>query len=147
MLSNGIITLDTVARATTLVGNTPSPCHISLGASAAPETSSDSGKGGLTPTQTGVFLLAEGRLGSQGQHINLLSNGHSTPWMWSVIKFSSTGAPIYNNQQPFPGNFPGQFPTYSVYINGVRKDVYPQSSAASFIARDATYQLSPAQVQ
>jgi len=126
------------------VGITPDPC----GTSVPTFILNWLGKGqssqynGAYPTSGSgkVYQLAEGRVGKMGQTGSMTINGGRTvPWIWSVIEFDSSGNPIYSDV--------AMFPTYSVYVNGVLTVTYPQSSVASFVAKDETYQRTPSQVQ
>jgi hypothetical protein len=84
------------------------------------------------------FQLSEGRIGSTGQAVNQTINGASTPWIWTVIEFNSSGTPTYSQI--------AMFPTYSVYVNGALKATDPQSALSAFIAQNSSYQLSPSQI-
>lgn len=86
-----------------------------------------------------IYLLSEGRIGSVGQAVSQTLNGRTVPWIWTVIEFDSSGNPTYSDR--------AMFPTYSVYANGSLVATYPQSSVASFIVDDQTYQRTPAQIQ
>jgi hypothetical protein len=118
-------------------GSTPDPCGIAP--NAAGQSSPYNGAQGLTPSDTGVYELAEGRVGTIGQAISQTINGRTVPWIWNVIEFSATGSPSTNNNSIFP--------TFYVYVNGTQTATYPQSSLTSFIALDDTYQLLPSQIQ
>jgi hypothetical protein len=85
------------------------------------------------------YELVEGRIGFAGQRGSATINGRTVPWIWSVIEFDSSGNPTYNDVAVFP--------TYSVYINGVLKITYAQTSVVTFAAKDQTYQRTPSQVQ
>jgi hypothetical protein len=137
--------VDFIQQPTPRIGNTPNPCGGSgylpgVPAYGAPEVHPNNWADGLTPSRTGVFQLSEGRLGSDGQTINQTINGHSTPWIWSVIRFDLKGDLV-------PADIDHQiFPTYYVYADGQLIHAYPQSPAAIFIALDATSQRLPSEV-
>lgn len=122
-----------------VVGITPNPCPI--GPDADGEAHPSHGANGWTTTQTGVYQLAEGRLGSLGQAANQTINGRSTPYIWSVIRFNlqSELSPASIDRAIFP--------TYSVYEDGMLIVTFPQSDHEAFIALDSTYQRLPSQVQ
>jgi hypothetical protein len=86
------------------------------------------------------YQLAEGRVGSAGQAGSETINFDRTvPWIWSVIEFDSQLTPTYSDHAIFP--------TYSVYLDGSLVATYPQSSVATFVLKDQTYQRTPSQVQ
>ncbi len=89
---------------------------------------------------TGQFYkIAEGRLGSMGQAVNQTLLGHSTPWIWSVVEFNSSGVPNYQNHSIFP--------SFRFYSNGnviPNADYSPNAAAAAaFIGSNASYQINP----
>jgi len=86
-----------------------------------------------------VYQLAEGRIGGMGQAISFTINNRTVPWIWSVIEFDSSGNPTYSDHAIFP--------TYSVYVNGSLVATYPQTSVATFAAKDDTYQRVPSDIQ
>jgi hypothetical protein len=99
------------------VGVTRDPCPFSPIYAAGQADTGRNGANGATASGSGVFQLNEGRIGPLGQAVNLTLNGHTTPWIWSVIKFDTTGNLVF----PFSiGAFPNPqiYPTYSVYKNG-----------------------------
>ena len=95
---------------------------------------------GVTSSGTGVYQLAEGPLGSAGQAVSMAINGRTTPWIWSVIRFDGSG-----NLSPLDHAI---FPTYFVYINGVRSIplTFTQSAPVPFILLNDTYQRLPYQI-
>lgn len=133
-------------HADAVVGKTPDPCGLlpPVGGQTHPEN----GAKGLTNSQSGVFQLAEGRLGTLGQAVDLTLNdcdsflgqclnhpaeiGKTTPWIWSVIRFDLDG-----NRGPIDHQI---FPTYYVYEDGELVEQFPQSDAEVFIALDETSQ-------
>jgi hypothetical protein len=122
------------------VGITPDPCNTGLipGWVAAGQASQYMGASGTSPSGE-VYQLAEGRIGSVGQRgSQTINSGRTVPWIWSVIGFNSSGNPTYSDR--------GMFPTYSVYVSGSLVATYPQSSVASFTAKDQTYQRIPSQI-
>lgn len=123
-------------KSTAVVGTTPDPCG--LVPNAAGEEHPSNGANGVTHSGNGVFQLAEGRLGSLGQRVNSTINGRTTPFVWSVIRFESSGAlaPLDH----------AIFPTYAVYVDGNLTATYPQSDPAEFISKDDTYQRLPSQI-
>ena len=135
--SNGIISSATSTKATAQVGATPDPCG--LVAAVAGQDSTYNGSQNLTPSDTGIYLLVEGRVGTIGQAISFTLNQRTVPWIWNVIEFNASGTPNAANNSIFP--------TFSVYQNGSLIATYPQSSITAFIALDSTYQLLPSQIQ
>jgi hypothetical protein len=133
-----------IQQPTPRTGMTPNPCGGAflplVPASEPSEAHPDNGADGLTNAQDGVFQLGEGRLGAHGQTINKTINGHTTPWIWSVIRFDLLGnlAPSAIDHQIFP--------TYYVYADGQLIATYPQSAAATFIALDDSSQRLPGDV-
>jgi hypothetical protein len=125
------------------VGKTPDPCGLSapgfiLNWISTGQASPYMGASGTSPSGK-VYQLAEGRVGTLGQHgSQTINGGRTVPWIWSVIEFDSAGNPTYSDH--------AMFPTYSVYVNGTLAVTYPQSSVASFVANDQTYQRTPSQV-
>jgi hypothetical protein len=138
-------TVNFIQQPTPRIGNTPNPCGGAgvlpgVPAFAAPEVHPSNWADGLTNSQTGVYQLSEGRLGPEGQTVNRTINGHSTPWIWSVIRFDLKG-------NLSPSDIDHQiFPTYYVYADGQLIHQYPQSPAAVFIALDDTSQRLPGEV-
>jgi hypothetical protein len=130
-----VTTFQSVAR----VGDTPNPCRTIPSAS-SPEAHASNGSGGLTSSLSGAYQLNQGRLGSLGQRINDTLNGHSTPWIWSVIRFDLQGT-----LSPNPVDH-SIFPTFYVYEDGQLVGPFPQSDAETFIALDDTYQRLPSQI-
>jgi hypothetical protein len=123
------------------VGNTPDPCGTGMVPTGwtTGQASPYMGAGGASPSGE-VYQLAEGRVGTIGQLASETINGNRTvPYIWSLIEFNSSGNPTYSNV--------GMFPTYSVYVNGNLAATYPQSSVASFILNNNTYQLIPSSIQ
>lgn len=133
------------------LGITPDPCGLVpasiLDWIAPGQPSQYNGKSGTSPSGQ-VYQLVEGRLGTLGQQVNLTLNNRTAPWVWTVIKFDSSGNPTYSEDAVFP--------TYSVYINGTLVKTYQQiavscfsgSNASScFAGKDQTYQLTPSQIQ
>ena len=126
--------------AITQAGKTPFPC---VGAvvdwfDAQPTTSQWSGATGTTSLGN-TYQLAEGQVGPSGQAINKTINQNSTPWIWSVVEFNSSGTPSWSNIS--------MFPTFSVYKSGVLQNTYPQSPAANFINQGGSYYMSPPKIQ
>lgn len=126
------------------VGKTPDPCGTSvpvfiLNWISEGQASQYMGKSDTSPSGK-VYQLAEGRIGTMGQTgSETINGGRTVPWIWSVITFDPTGKATYSDV--------AMFPTYSVYVNGVLTATYPQSSVASFILKDQTYQRTPSQIQ
>ncbi len=125
---------------TSQVGPTPNPCGFYIPDwLRASQPSPYNGATACGTPSNQCYQLAEGRLGTKGQKVNQNLNGRSTPWIWSVIEFNSAGTPTYTDHAIFP--------TYWVYVNGILTATYPQSSAATFMANDDSYQRTPSQVQ
>jgi hypothetical protein len=125
-----------VLKSSAVVGTTPDPCGLVPNASG--EAHPSNGANGVTSSGSGVFQLAEGRLGSLGQRVNQTINGRTTPWIWSVIRFDGFGA-----LSPVDHSI---FPTHFVYKDGSLTATFPQSAPATFILKDATYQRLPSEV-
>lgn len=134
--TGGTISTLKVLKSSAVVGTTPDPCGLVPNASG--EAHPFNGARGVTISGTGVFQLAEGRLGSLGQRVNATINGRTTPWIWSVIRFDASGSltPLDH----------AIFPTYYVYKNGILISTFPQSIPASFILKDSTYQRFPSEI-
>jgi hypothetical protein len=64
--------------------------------------------------------------------------GDTTPWIWSVIRFSLDGNRLPADLQIFP--------TYSIYEDGQLLGTVPQSNPESFIALDDTSQRHVADI-
>jgi hypothetical protein len=121
------------------VGVTPDPCATGFipGWVGAGEPYLNGGPGESGSGQ--IYQLAEGRIGKVGQTGSMtINSGRTVPWVWSVIEFNSSGNPTYSDTAIFP--------TYSVYVNGSLVATYTQSSVASFVAYDQTYQRTPSQI-
>jgi len=137
--------VDPIQEPTPRIGNTPNPCGGAgtlpfVPAYGTPEVHPSNWSKGLTNSRTGVYMLSEGRLGSDGQKVNQVINGHSTPWIWSVIRFDLKGDLV-------PSDIDHQiFPTYYVYADGQLIHQYPQADAETFIALDDTSQRQPSEV-
>lgn len=125
-----------VLKSSAVVGTTPDPCGLVPNSSG--EAHPSNGANGVTSSGTGVFQLAEGRLGSIGQRVNQTINGRTTPWIWSVIRFDGFGA-----LSPVDHSI---FPTHFVYKDGNLTATFPQSVPSAFILKDATYQRLPSEV-
>ena len=117
------------------VGLSPNPCSRFLTTPIlnSGEVNVSNGGKGPSASATGVFQLNEGRLGTLGQEVNLTLNGHSTPWIWSVIEFDTHGQLI------LPANTQ-IFPTYFIYQDGQLVNVINQSDIETFISLDETSQ-------
>ena len=85
-----------------------------------------------------VYQLAEGRVGTIGQAISLTINGRTVPWIYNVIEFDSTGTETTTISSTFP--------TFSVYENNTRIAVIPQSSVEEWVAKNDTYEKTPADI-
>ena len=136
------------------LGKTPDPCAVkTAGLKAIIYWTSDGqpsqydGASGTSPSGR-VYQLAEGRVGMAGQLANQTLNSRTTPWIWSVVKFDSSSNPTYSEH--------GVFPTYSIYVNGSLVTTIPQiqvscysggNASACFSGKDATFQLTPSQIQ
>jgi len=133
------------------LGITPDPCGILpisvLNWIAQGQPNQYNGKSGTSGSGE-VYQLVEGRLGTTGQKVNLTLNSRTAPWVWTVIKFDSSGNPTYSERAVFP--------TYSVYVNGTLAHTYEQipvscfsgnNASSCFAGKDQTYQLTPSQIQ
>jgi len=138
IVSNGDISNPTaLPNAPPVVGSTPDPCGTPL--KLAGETNRNSGYWGPDSSGRGVAQLVEGRVGSIGQQVNRAINGTSTPWIWNVIEFDSTGSILVPMDH-------AMFPTYSIYVNGRIALTCPQSAPAPFVAKDDKYQRLPSDI-
>ncbi|HYX51967.1 MAG TPA: hypothetical protein VE783_00845, partial [Candidatus Limnocylindrales bacterium] len=134
--SNGTISNFSAIHSVAQVGTTPDPCGLLPNASGQAHPSN--GSNGVTTSGTGVYQLAEGRLGTAGQRINKTLNGTTTPWIWSVIRFDASGTPDTSDHSIFP--------TFYVYQDGSLIANYPQSAPSAFIPLQDTYQRLPSQI-
>ena len=91
-----------------VVGSTADPCGSPL--KRPGQVHPNNGYRGVDSAGQGVAQLVEGRLGPTGQTINKTINGGTTPWIWNVIEFDSTGSIILPVDH-------AMFPTYSIYLN------------------------------
>ena len=135
--SNGTISNFSAIHSNAVVGTTPDPCGL-IG-NLAGEAHPANGSNGVTSSGTGVYQLAEGRLGPKGQAVNKTINGTTTPWIWSVIRFDASGNPDTSDHSIFP--------TFYVYQDGSLIATYPQSAPSAFIVLGDTYQRLPSQIQ
>jgi hypothetical protein len=122
-------------------GITPDPCGTSVPKSILDwlgdsQPSPYNGPG--TSTSGKAYQLLEARIGTVGQLASETINGRTVPWVWSVIEFDSAGNPTYSDVATFP--------TYYIYSNGTLVKTYPQSTVASFAAKDATNVRLPSQI-
>ena len=114
-----------------VLGKTPDACHALLvyvgGVFGVLDADGhpDNGKNGPTPDKLHAFQLAEGRVGSEGQKINMTLNSctsrdsinrcnasapPTTPYVWAYPLFDSQGLYTVSGQI---------FPTYYIYENGI----------------------------
>lgn len=132
----GIVSNLVTLQSKSEIGATPDPC--STGLSFSGEAHASNGSKGLTISGTGVYHLAEGRLGLFGQNVNFTINSTTTPWIWSVIRFDATGNLIASDTAIFP--------TYHIYKNGILTNIIPQSHISAFVTKDQSYQRLPSQI-
>jgi glucodextranase-like protein len=135
--SGGTISNFSAIHSTAQVGTTPDPCGLVSNASGQNHPSN--GSNGITSSGTGVYQLAEGRLGTAGQRVNKTINGTTTPWIWSVIRFDASGNPDTSDHSIFP--------TFYVYKDGSLINTYPQSAPSAFIPLQDNYQRLPSEIQ
>jgi hypothetical protein len=97
--------------------------------------------------------MAEGRIGDEGQRVNFTLNwctntllpcsmdGYQnvTPWIWSVVRFDTSGGKGVPDHQIFP--------TYYVYENGKLVSAFAQSDLATFTKLDGSSQISAKSIQ
>lgn len=88
--SNGILSSATQITRTAAVGATPDPCGFAP-APVPGQNHPDNGASGITASADAVYQLAEGRIGTTGQAVSQTINGRTVPWIWSVIKFDTSG--------------------------------------------------------
>ena len=137
------------------LGKTPDPCaseFVVLKAIAywasTPESSQYDGASGSSPSGQ-TYQLSEGRVGLTGQAVNATINGSTAPWIWSVIKFDSSGNPTYSERSVFP--------TMSIYTNGHLTGTVEQMATSCWASgtpsscfssgKNSNYQLTPSQIQ
>lgn len=121
------------------VGITPDPCNSGFIPNWLKAGQASTYNGATGVSSSGQFYqLAEGRLGKVGQAVNQTLNGLSTPWIWSVVEFNSSGAPTFSDVS--------MFPSFAVYVNGILNWTHTQSDVASFMQNDASYQRAPWQI-
>ena len=136
------------------LGKTPDPCGVEFSVvkaiirwTSAGQPSQYDGASGTSPSGQ-VYQLAEGRVGQAGQLVSQTVNARTVPWIWSAIKFNSSGTPTYSEH--------GVFPTYNVYVGGQLVTTIPQiqvscfvttNPSACFAGKDQTFQLTPSQIQ
>jgi len=135
--TNGSVSNFSAIHSNAVVGTTPDPCGVVGNASGQNHPSN--GSNGVTSSGTGVYQLAEGRLGTAGQRVNKTINGTTTPWIWSVIRFDASGNPDTSDHSIFP--------TFYVYQDGSLIRTYLQSAPSAFIPLGDTYQRLPSQIQ
>jgi len=76
----------------------------------------------------GFAQYASGRVGSTGQTMNSRINGGGTPWIYGLIEFEGDA------YSPEHSDIVRQiFPTYWIYVNGLRVNNFPQSDPELFI--------------
>lgn len=126
------------------VGMTPEPCsgfHFNIPTLSAPEPHIKNGEHAITSSGGRVYQLNQGRIGAFGQAVDTTLNapgtphGETTPWIWSNIKVDSDG----NLVRPLITQI---FPTYYLYLSGIRSEIIPQSAPEPFIALDQTSVIS-----
>ena len=135
--SSGTITNPVFIQSAAVLGTTPDPCGLLP--NVAGEAFPQSGSRGLTSTNTGVYQLEEGRLGTAGQRVNSTINGRTTPYTWSVIRFDPSGGVSTSDHQIFP--------THYIYQDGVLVSTIPQSPLQTFIGLDDTSKRLPSQIR
>jgi hypothetical protein len=137
-----------------VLGNTVDSCHSALTPAFAlkSEPHPDNGKKGLTAAKLTVFHLNEGRVGSDGQKINMTINyctqlnafdlcvgdtSATVPYIYSVIQFDSTGNYTIDHQI---------FPMYSIYENGKLVNVDHQHPLEEFIKLNSNSQIKASEI-
>ena len=159
---NGQITSAIFANPKSVLGSTPDACHsgwvwlgnvLTLGGLLNPEPHPDNGKKGTTADQLHVFQLAEGRVGTHAQGVNMTLNSCTstdanglcnapippvTPYIWSYPLFDAQGNYTINTQI---------FPTYSIYENGKLVNKIPQAALEDFIKLNATSQVKASDIK
>jgi hypothetical protein len=118
----------------TIIGRTINPCGTT--GSVEPEQHPNNG---YASNGAVVAQLAEGRVGTVGQAVNLELNGLSAPFIWSVLQFDSSG----NIYFPIDNAI---FPTYDIYLNGIRTMRCPQSNPSAMISNNSSYQRLPSDI-
>lgn len=137
--SDGTLSSATQITGTAAVGSTPDPCGVLPPVPG--QNHPDNGASGITASADAVYQLAEGRVGTTGQAVNQTINGRTTPYIWSVIEFGTSGVATTTDTAIFPA--------YSVYKDGSRIATYSQtqSNMTAFIAKTASYQRLPSQIE
>lgn len=139
----------------TALGDTVDSCRspITPAASLKSEPHPDNGKSGITPSGLHFFQLNEGRVGPDGQKVNMTINGCTStnflglcnspasltvPYIWSF--------PLFDTQMEYTVQHQ-MFPTYYVYEDGKLVNKIPQSALEDFLKLQSDSQRKAADIQ
>jgi len=87
-----------------------------------------------------IYQINEGAMTLPAQVLFITINQHSTPWIWSVIEFSSSGSTSSVSNQIFP--------TYYTYVNGALVNGPAQGPLANFTVLNGTNsEMTPTLIQ
>jgi len=146
--SGAIRTPPVILQTSVEAGVSPEPCsglQVSI-LSRPAETGPLNGQFGITSDGTTIYQISEARLGDEGQQINQFLNGPSganyittTPWIWSVVQFDSSGRTTAWRQGSISDNL-AIFPTYQVYTNGFALPPTIQPDIMTFIGLTSAFQ-------
>jgi hypothetical protein len=118
------------------VGTTADPCGYLPNLTA--QTHSNNGAIGVGYSGSNVYQLAEGRMGTDAQLVFATVNGHSSPWLWSVINFALGGPNGTVSSK-------SMYPTHSIYIDGTLSST-STPNFSGFVSSDDTYQMIPSNI-
>jgi hypothetical protein len=104
------------------------------------------GASGTNKTMGNFYRLAEGRVGMIGRAINTTINGTTTPWIYSVVEFSSGGSPSWSYLAAYP-NPSVTFPTYDIHVNSAGVAEVKQGNAQTFLNLGQADELLPGNIQ
>jgi len=138
-----------VLNQTTTIGSTPAPFSVPM-AKAYPEIVAAFERPEVDQAMNGAILcscgksvtqVAQGRVGLSGQYVHRALNdwnratGDATPWIWATISFTKSGDFSITTQV---------FPTYTVYVDGIRDDEQTsnQANLVDFLKLDHKSQVA-----
>lgn len=137
------------------LGNTIDSCSSIFTPTSAlkPEPHPDNGKTGTTPSGLHFFQLNEGRVGADGQKVNMTLNactsknaaglcnapaGPTVPYIWSFPLFDPQAQYTVEHQI---------FPTYYIYEDGKLVNKAGQSALEDFIKLNSSSQVKASDIQ
>jgi hypothetical protein len=136
------------------LGATVDSCHSAFTPKSllVSEPHPDNGAKGITASKLHVFQLVEGRVGSEGQKVNMTLNACTSrnllglcnapaaatmPYIWSFPLFDWQAQYAVEHQI---------FPTYYIYENGKLVNKIPQAAIETFIPLRSTSQIKAADI-